>query len=160
MKKKSFLITLAYFAILLTVVAFRYLVMTPVVVSGNSMFPTLKDSQRGFSLKTYDEIERFDIVVVDISEFKDTPEYYIVKRVIGLPGETVSCKDNVIYINGVQIYEPFLNEDSVTADFEITLGPDEYWCMGDNRSHSLDSRTYGAFSAEQIYSKNFYKSPF
>ena len=72
-----------------------------------------------------------------------------IKRVIGLPGETISCENNTIYVNSRKIDDKF--GSGVTSDFKkITLGKDEYFVLGDNRENSLDSRYYGPFKKKEI----------
>jgi len=105
-------------------------------------------------------LKRFDIVIVYLAEKKE----YLIKRVIGLPGETVEYRNNQLYINGEPVEEPFLDESytstypgSFTGDFKTEkLGDDEYFCMGDNRPHSSDSRYYGAFHKSDIVSKGVF----
>ena len=131
-------------------------VVKPVRVDGRSMDPTLEDGEIGlmnvFSAK-FQDIERFDVVVVYNEEKKEN----WVKRVIGLPGDTIYAKDDVVYVNGMPIEEPYLDNDyadsirltenyKFTEDFdEVQLGEDEYYLMGDNRYASKDSREMGAF---------------
>lgn len=136
--------------------------VNPIQVIGNSMHPTLVDQERGFSsvISKHFDIERFDIVVV---EAPGNPNDHWVKRVIGLPNETISYKDEVLYINGNAVEQDFLDETYVASETEIygeftenfgpiTLKEDEYFLMGDNRKHSTDSRRVGAFSKEDITS--------
>ena len=115
-----------------------------VIVSGESMMPTLKDGQILIANKSF-SIDRFDIVVVN------TAEKSIIKRVIGLPGETVEYKDDKLYINGQEQSDIYGN--GITNDFSITLGNNQFYCLGDNREHSADSRTYGAFDRSVITAK-------
>lgn len=137
-----------------------HFIVRPVQVKGSSMYPTLKDGEYGITniLGTYiSGYSRFDVVAIYIPEHDE----YIVKRIIGLPGETISYHDDQLYINGEAIEEPFLNNDyeeeyegKFTTDIEeITLGEDEYYCLGDNRPNSRDSRYYGAFKKDQLTSK-------
>lgn len=139
-------------ALIIVFICFKFLFISA-VVDGNSMYPTLHDGDRGFSfiITKNIEIKRFDICVVD----SDNLNYLLVKRVIGLPNETIEYKDNKLYVNGEYIKEDFLNDDVLTYDFSITLGDDEYFCLGDNRTNSSDSRVYGAFSKEEIKSTKF-----
>ena len=109
------------------------------VVSGDSMYPTYTNGQVLLTAKYYD-INRFDVVTV----YYDT---ILIKRVIGMPNETIKYEDNILYINGEQVDDPY---NTVTEDFEITLGDDEYFCLGDNREVSWDSRRYGAFNRMYI----------
>lgn len=137
-------------------------IINPVQVIGSSMYPTLKDRDRGFSsiISTHFELNRFDIVVV---EAKDQSNDHWVKRIIGMPNETIECKNGVIYINHEPIQEDFLDTDYVlseidkygffTEDFdEIQLKENEYFLMGDNRIHSTDSRRVGPFTKDEITS--------
>jgi len=127
------------------------------------MYPELSDTSVGFSnVVGYNisGLKRFDIVIIYVAE-KDE---YLVKRVIGLPGETVSYKDGKLYINGEYVKEDFLDQTYVSsyngtfmADVSpITIGDDEYYCLGDNRPHSSDSRYYGPFKKENIKSKGIF----
>ncbi len=137
-----------------------HFVIRPVQVEGSSMYPTLQNRAIGVSnLLGYrmDGIKRFDIVII----YEEESDKYLVKRAIGLPGETISFKNGKLYINGEKTPEDFLNssyKDSYNGVFtddmeEITLGEDEYFCMGDNRPHSTDSRYYGPFKRDKIISK-------
>ena len=138
-------------------------VIRPVQVKGNSMYPTLNDAALGFSdVGGYKiaGLKRFDIAIIYVAE-KDE---YLVKRVIGLPGDTVSYENGKLYINGEYVEETFLSDKYVSsfngtfmADVApITLGNDEYYCLGDNRPHSSDSRYYGPFKKENIISKGVF----
>ena len=134
----------------------------PIQVKGSSMYPTLTDGSLGFSNilgNSLGHIERFDILIIYVEE-KDE---YLVKRCVGLPGETVAYHDETLYINGEPVEEDFFDEsyragyDVFTDDFaEIALGDDEYYCLGDNRPHSSDSRYYGPFKKENIKSKGVF----
>lgn len=138
-------------------------VVNPIQVIGESMYPTLKDHARGFSniISTYiSEPSRYDIVVV---QAKDGSKDHWVKRVIGMPNDTIYCKNNVVYVNDEPIEEAYLDAEYraeiekqygyFTRDFEaITLEEDEYFLMGDNRVHSTDSRVVGPFTKEEITS--------
>ena len=100
--------------------------------------------------------ERFDIVVIYPDDQKDKRW---IKRIIGLPGETVRIdEEGNIYINGEILDEDYGREviqDPGLAAQEITLGEDEYWCMGDNRNHSSDSRVIGPVPRSHILGKAF-----
>lgn len=114
-------------------------------ISGNSMYPTLKDKQvvRVSKIK---EISRFDIVIA-----KKHDNYLIIKRVIGLPDEKVEYKDNHLYINEKPVTESFIDLYlTKTEDFTYTLKDDEYFLLGDNREYSTDSRELGAFKKEKL----------
>jgi signal peptidase I len=131
------------------------------------MYPTLKDKQIGFSNIISLKIagaNRFDVVIVYVPQ----QDEYLVKRVIGLPGETISYRKDQLFINGFPMDEEFLDKEYVaevkskikgnfTSDFaEFTLADDEYFLMGDNRPFSSDSRRFGPFKLKNIISKDAY----
>ena len=136
-----------YIVILVVVVLIRTFLVTPVIVSGESMIPTLKDGNL-MILNKRAKLKRFDIVVID------TGKEEIIKRIIGMPGETISCEDGVWYIDGVKQEDDYSTEyctSSRETKFEkVELEDDEYFCMGDNRMNSKDSRYYGPFTRKQI----------
>jgi signal peptidase I len=75
----------------------------------------------------------------------------LIKRVIGLPGETVEARNNHILINGRELVEPYLPPGTVTLDFgPVTVGENQYWMMGDNRTNSSDSRVFGPVEADTM----------
>ena len=111
------------------------------VVNGVSMQPTLSDGDNlivdKLSYRFHDP-DRFDIIV-----FPQEDGRYFIKRIIGLPGETVLIADGEIYINGELLKESYGREvmqDAGLAAEPITLGEDEYFVLGDNRNYSSDSR--------------------
>lgn len=140
-------------------------VIKPVVVTGTSMEPTLKDHDVGFSYiitKSLFGINRNSVVTVYVEE----DDQYLVKRVIGLPGETIYAKGGIIFINDKPIVESYLDENFMktsmgnldrefTDDFDKLKIPDDYYfLMGDNRPRSKDSREYGPFHKDQILSNS------
>lgn len=128
-----------------------------VMVSGNSMYSTLSNGDKGITdalfYKIYG-IDRFDIVILEEKGYNDK----LVKRVVGLPGETIRYEKGVLYVNNEKVEETFINEEvkkqTVTRygndTFEVTLGKDEYYVLGDNRGNSTDSRYFGAIKKKQI----------
>ncbi len=127
---------------LLIYLAIRF-VGEQVEISDDSMYPTLSDEDRVIVEKLsyeFSDPKRFDVVVFPLEYQEDA---YSVKRVIGLPGETVQIRDGVIYINGNQLddsygYETIKNPG--LASEGVTLGEQEYFVLGDNRNDSIDSR--------------------
>ena len=114
------------------------------VVEGGSMNPTLTDRDNVLvSRITYmvSDPKRFDIVVF---ELKSEPGTYYIKRVIGLPGETISIRNGKVLINGQVLEDDIYGNAEITrpgrAVREVTLGEGEYFVMGDNRNNSQDSR--------------------
>lgn len=132
-----------YVIILLAVIIIRTYFFTPIMVSGPSMQPTLDGGELMILSKNDSDIKRFDIVVVDI----DTED--IIKRVVAMPGETISCENGIVYVNGKKQEEEY--SKGITADFpKVTLDYDEYFVMGDNRENSLDSRKLGPIKNKKI----------
>ena len=141
-----------YIVILVVVVLIRTFIVTPIIVYGDSMSPTLTDGEM-MLLNKLGSIERNDIVVIN------NEEGYIIKRVIALPGESIECRDGVIYINDEKYDDNFASK---TDDFvKQFLNDDEYFVMGDNRLVSMDSRVFGAVTKEEILgTTNFVIYPF
>ena len=147
---------LNYLLIILLVVFIRLFLFDPAKVDGPSMNTTLSDGEvlilNKIRYKT-EEIKRFDIVVAKADNTR------IIKRVIGLPGDTIYCKDNEIYVNGKKIDNSFAStktDDFKLEDIGFTKIPgDKYFLLGDNRKVSLDSRynEIGLVSKDNIVGK-------
>lgn len=160
----------------IVILLFVNFVAHPVRVDGRSMYPTLKDGEFGFTNAggvLLNGVERGDIVVVTMEE--EGQKTHWVKRVIGLPGDTVSCVNDVVYINGKVLDEtkyiapdyrqslvdkfgyfnkvPNADNTNVEDFEEVKLGDDEYYVMGDNRPYSKDSRYVGPVKKSQIFAK-------
>ena len=154
---KSFLV-----AVLLVFICRQFL-FTPTTVLGASMAPTFESGNKVI-LNKLGTIDRFDMVVFHAP---DSKEANYIKRVIGLPGDTVSFKDDVLYINGQAYQESYLEENKqnsslakITEDFtlEEKTGDNKvpegyYFVMGDNRLQSKDSRTFGFIRKEAVIGK-------
>ncbi len=154
---------LSYVIVIIIALLIKTYIFTPIRVNGTSMYPTLNEgdimilNEIGYHLNG---VERFDIVVVK----KDNDDR-IIKRVIGLPGETVSYKDNKLFINGKEISEDFTHE--ITHNFDLSeineeIIPDDYYfVVGDNRGNSKDSRIIGLIHKSEIKGKtSFVLYPF
>ena len=136
-----------YIVIVVVVVLIRTFIITPVRVDGDSMKNTLKDGDI-LLLYKLSSIDRFDIIVLE--EEKDNEK--IIKRVIGLPGETVAIKKGKIYINDKVIDDEYAYGE--TTDYnKVTLKDDEYFILGDNRLISKDSRYFGPIKDNEIKGK-------
>ncbi len=117
---------------------------TRVSVEGTSMYSTLNDKDQLvediFTYKFIRDPKRFEIVIFKL---KNDPGTHYIKRVIGLPGETVQIIDSVIYINGEELKEDYgkgVYFLAGSAEQPVVLGEDEYFVLGDNRINSIDSR--------------------
>ena len=170
-------------AVLLAVVVFMLLQTTVrnFKVDGSSMDPTLVNGQyllvnRLVYLRI--EMDRFSSIVPFWQAEEDSVRYAIhppergevivfefpdrnpsnskkdfVKRVIGLPGETIEVKDGVPFVDGVVLEEPYLTTKDHSNGRKVELGAGEYYVMGDNRAHSNDSRRWGAVPEENLRGK-------
>jgi len=136
-------------------------VVQPVKVEGTSMLPRLHDGERIFVNKLiyYDEyrwapkIDRGDIVVF---WFPDDPSKSYIKRVVGLPGDTVEMREGNVIINSTLLEEKYLNPKenlSTRSQAPVYDKPNYYFVMGDNRDNSSDSRSWGLVPKKYIYGK-------
>lgn len=133
-------------------VGFRYFIRFP-IVNGESMQPTYENTDRLIVFYTTD-LETNDIAVV----WSQTLDEYIVKRIIGIPGDTIQIKDNVLYRNDARLLEFYIkDQDWMTSDISVTLQEDQYFLMGDNRNHSTDSRSFGVVSKDDIFGKVLFR---
>lgn len=134
---------------LLLAIVIRGFFLEPTYVEGPSMQNTLKTGNKVLINKlVYDwkDPQRGEIIVFHSIENKD-----LIKRIIGLPGETISVKQNHVYINGKMIAEPYLASNTQTSDFPATKIPAGHlFVMGDNRVDSTDSRELGPVSISQV----------
>ncbi|MGM0439068.1 MAG: signal peptidase I [Patescibacteria group bacterium] len=137
----------------LIVIPIRTFIFQPFLVRGASMEPNYHQGdylivdQLSYRLR---EPERGEVIVFDSPT---PPKRRFIKRIIGLPGETVSLEDGTIYIeNGEKrpLEEDNYLQEKTEGDFEVTLDDDEYFTMGDNREASLDSRSWGPLPEENI----------
>ena len=133
----------------------------PFTVSGASMYPTLHNGDR-MVLSKVGDIHRFDVVILKAPD--ENVEY--IKRVIGMPGDTVEMRSGVLYINGKKVDQPFINTEalakqtvfmddftleSLTGESKVPEG--KYFVLGDNRGVSKDSRMIGFIDRSAIEGK-------
>ena len=133
----------------------------PFTVSGASMYPTLHNGDR-MVLSKIGDIHRFDVVILKAPD--ENVEY--IKRVIGMPGDTIEMKSGVLYINGKKVDQPFINTEalakqtvfmddftleSLTGESKVPEG--KYFVLGDNRGVSKDSRMIGFINRSAIEGK-------
>jgi len=140
-------------------------VVQPVKVEGTSMLPRLHDGERIFvnKLVYYDDyrwapkIDRGDIVVF---WFPNDPSKSYIKRVIGLPGDTVEMHDGLVKVNGRDLQETYLDPRlnvSHRSEPAVYVRPNYYFVMGDNRDNSSDSRIWGLVPKKYIYGKALFR---
>lgn len=150
---------LPYIIIILIVVLIRSFIITPIIVSGDSMKPNLHNKEVLLEQKigyNSSSIKRFDIVVIK----KDNEE--IIKRIIGLPGEHISYKNNKLYVNDKLVESEYTYRN--TNDFNLeeicscsTIPEGKYLVLGDNRPISKDSRIIGLIDEKDILGKAIYR---
>ena len=125
------------------------------IVDGSSMEPGLHNEQRLLVSKLayrFGEPERGDIIIFPPPHIANPDKDYI-KRIIGLPGETVEIKNGVIYINDSQLNEPYIAEAANGSLAKRTIPEGEYFVLGDNRNNSTDSRTGWTVPHQDIVGK-------
>ncbi len=138
--------------------------MRPFQVNGLSMFPTFQD--REYVLTNIIGLHFSKLKLGDVVVFKAPPDHeeYFIKRVIGIPGDTVMIKEGLVYLNGKLLDETkYLNPDVKTygGAFSkeaqtLTVPPDSYFVMGDNRPYSADSREWGFVPKDFIVGNSFF----
>jgi len=152
------------FALMIAALVVVFIVQ-PVKVEGTSMLPRLHDGERIFVNKLiyYDEyrwapkVERGDIVVF---WFPDDPSKSYIKRVIGLPGDTVEMREGILRVNGSELEETYLDKRlslSPRSHPPVDVKPGYYFVMGDNRDNSSDSRAWGLVPKKYIYGKALFR---
>jgi signal peptidase I len=127
----------------------------PVKVEGTSMLPGLEDQERIFINKfvyKFEPIERGDVVVF---RYPRDPSKSYIKRVIGMPGDTIRIERGRVYVNGKRLSESYVPYEFVdkTSYPDITVPPHSYYVLGDHRSMSNDSREFGPVDQEYIFGK-------
>jgi signal peptidase I len=141
-----------HFALLLCLAAFavRHFVFWPVVISGNSMAPNYQDGQRNYIFKLAylaHPPQRGD--VVGLRTLGGAGEDFMIKRIIGLPGDRIEFYRGTVIVNGRALQEPYVQHALLWWLDPVQLGPNEYFIMGDNRRYSV----LGAVARNDILGK-------
>ena len=140
----------SYIIVIVLVLLIKQFIVTPIRVNGASMNNTLINKDIMILDKIsyrFSNIKRFDIVVIKLEN------EYLIKRVIGLPSETLEYKDNNLYINGELVKENFKHKDTDNYSLNEVIPEGYYFVVGDNRGDSLDSRVLGFIKEEDILGK-------
>ncbi|HPD07682.1 signal peptidase I [Patescibacteria group bacterium] len=148
------------------VIPIRLFIVCPFYVQGASMEPNFYDKE----YLLVDEIsyrfrepQRGDVVVF---RYPEDPREYFIKRIIGLPGETLKIENGGVYVldksnnSWTKLSESYLSSSNETSAFEtkqITVGPDEFFVLGDNREHSRDSRYFGPVNRRYLIGRVIFR---
>ena len=140
-----------YIIIVVVMLLLVIFVVTFHQVIGPSMTPTVKEGSVVLVNKfiyNIRDIKRNEIIILKHDE------KFMIKRVIGLPGEKIEYKDNILYINGKKVNEKFLKKGIKTEDYDTGVIPkNKYFVLGDNRENSEDGNDYGLISKKDIVGK-------
>jgi signal peptidase I len=158
-KSLRVLLAVLIFSLLGAALLHRY-VFAVYIIEGSSMWPTFKDGDTAMVnmlVRCLGPMERGEIVLVRDGQYHE----YATKRIVGLPGERIDIRDNRVWVNGRPLEEGYLPKGAVTTSRRPTfvLGPRQYFVLGDNRSDSFDSRSYGPIRREAImgsYTRTFW----
>jgi signal peptidase I len=143
-------------AIILSFLIITFIVQAFYIPSG-SMRPTLKPGDRIFVNKfiyRFKDPERFDIIVF---KYPVNPRKKFIKRVIGLPGDTVEIKSGNVYINAKQIEEDYTLDQGYSDYQKVKISPKNYFVLGDNRNNSEDSRFWGFVPRKNVVGKALFR---
>lgn len=144
-------------------IGIRYFVAQPFVVEGSSMEPDFHSGEYLLVEKLgyhFSEPKRGDVIVF---KYPNNPVVNYIKRIVGLPGETVKIAGGKVFVNDVELQENYLSNgdktktlvsQSADAAYEVKLAQDQYFVMGDNRQHSSDSREWGPLAKHFIIGKS------
>jgi len=139
------------------------LIMQPHKIQGASMEPNFYENEYLLTDKLsyrFGEPQRGDVVV-----FKAPPQFRdeYIKRILGLPGDTIEIINNELFVNKKPVEEPYLTQNTITSagqflseDKVLTVPENSYFVLGDNRSHSLDSRSFGFVTRDKITGKAWF----
>lgn len=143
--------------------------MQPHQVNGQSMVPNFQSGEYVLTDKVSYKLRdplRGEVIVFHAPETANCPKGTgcdFIKRVLAVPGESVAVNNNTIFVNGVALPESYIPEDFETLAGEftkgrtITLGPNEYMAIGDNRPYSSDSRAWGPITKDDIVGRAFFR---
>lgn len=150
-------------ALSIFVVIYLFLVQ-PHKVIGASMDTTFHDGEYILTDKIgyrFHQPTKGDVIVFKAPQ---NPDFDYIKRIIGTPGDTVTIKDGYVYVNGQELHENYIKSETIVLPGQylkegqsLKLGGDEYFVLGDNRSHSSDSRQWGTVPRKDIIGRAFFR---
>lgn len=154
------MISIAQSAALTVILAFviRLFVIQPFIVEGSSMEPSFHDRQYIIIDKISYKLRQPKRGEVIVLHPPSAPDQNYIKRIVGLPGETVTVKNGDVTINGAPLTETYTLNEMVASSqvVNMTLETDQYFVLGDNRAHSSDSREFGALKKENIEGRTWF----
>ena len=138
----------------------RYFLVQPFIVEGASMQPTFESNEYLIIDELtyrFDRPQRGQVVVF---RYQRDPRQFFIKRIVGLPGDTIEMKNGKVYINDKLLEENYVEADNMsdTNMSRIILGENEFFLMGDNRSNSLDSRVFGPVDKKYIIGRVWFRT--
>ncbi len=135
----------------------RYFLVQPFIVQGASMEPNFHD--REYLIINEIEYRLGDPERGEVVILKDplNPQIYFIKRVIGLPGETVDVKKGRVFINDQELAEAYVEDFGIDTFDTVKLNDSEYYVMGDNRTNSFDSRRFGPVTRKSIIGRVWFR---
>ena len=138
------------------IVVFLY---QPVKVEGTSMLPELRDQERIFVNKFVYRIEHITRKDIVVFWYPNDPSKSYIKRIIGLPGDTVEIRGGAVYVNGTILDEPYIDPDFIDPRSYAPkyIEPGHYYVLGDHRNQSNDSRMWGLVPEKYIYGKAVFR---
>jgi len=127
------------------------------ILEGTAMLPSFKEGQR-INVKRFDRFEEPDLKRGDVVVFlfPDDPSKSYVKRLIGLPGDTIEIREGKVIVNGQELKEPYVDSrlnQSHRSQNPVFVRPNYYYVLGDNRDNSSDSRIWGLVPERYVYAK-------
>ncbi|PIT90882.1 signal peptidase I [Candidatus Kaiserbacteria bacterium CG10_big_fil_rev_8_21_14_0_10_49_17] len=163
-RNENFFVEILKFSLiaLLIVVPIRFFIAQPFVVSGASMSPAFEDGEYlvidQLSYR-FNEPQRGDVVIF---RYPRDPRTYFIKRIVGLPGESLEMSGKTLYVrndenpDGFALSEPYIAKENEQGNFfSVTLADDEYFVLGDNRAASSDSRVWGPLNEQYLIGRSF-----
>lgn len=144
------IVTIAWIILFLGIaMPIRLFIEAPFVVSGDAMNPTYPSGEYLLINEVSKNFSRGDVVVF---RYPESSSEFLIKRIIGLPADTITVQNGKVLVNGKVLNEPYVS-GSTSGNVSLVLAPDTYFAMGDNRQVSYDSRNFGPIQKSTILGK-------